>query len=755
MNKVISNILTGVVIASGLGFWSCSNENPFDNDDLGTIKLHTVVNNIVTRADEENSDQSLRDSCVVYISNPNSEKLVKKWKGLDNVDKQITLKAGFYVAEAWTGDSVTASWDKKFYRGYQTFEVTKGSTSNIVLNCRIANVVASINASTINQDLMKDDYSLTIKNTRGECVFTKDVIDKKAYFMMPNGDNKLLYEIKGTKSDGKPFSQNGEINVERAHHYIFNLQYNPESSDNQTGYVFIKINIKDEEIIDENVHVFTKPSISGIDFDIEKKLKFINDEDIPEEGISVKICGNRLNDVILQPADGCKWDEILGLDETNKNLISDEINFAKLSVDNPIMSLCKEKGLEYKAQYNEDTKIETAYFNFSKGLFLRLTQSEELHKLEIRVTDSHNQESTALLLTARTETAAIDDPIEIKQVASDDWQSIRANSVYLTFNLASTYEGTPGVEYSKANEDKWTFVAAPIPAGRPGMAYTRADEDYKIHITGLEEGTTYKYRARCGNFRSEDIFTFTTESKFIIPYADMEVWNAFNIAKQDGCTLPGTGADEFWGNGNPGSMKMGVSLTQGSEEIKRSGSKSAKLRSQFVGLGGLAGKFAAGNLFAGSYLETQGTDGRLSFGRPYNGSHPVALKVWVNYRPAVADKNGSKNGHLATGELDEGQIFVALSTEPVEVRTKTSNQKLFDKDEAIILAYGEHTFNKVNYGPDGSLQELIIPIEYYERSTNTKATQLIIVCSASKYGDFFDGGEGSTMYLDDFELIYE
>lgn len=172
-------------------FWSCTSETPFDTDGQGIVKLRTVVNNITTRADgdEASNSQALSDNCIVYISGEKG--LVYKKQGLNNVDTQITLKSGHYVAEAWTGDSVTASFDKKFYRGYQPFDVTSGSLSNVVLNCRIRNVVASVNTATINPNLMNDDYRITIKNSgkEGELVFTKENAESaKGYFMMPKGD---------------------------------------------------------------------------------------------------------------------------------------------------------------------------------------------------------------------------------------------------------------------------------------------------------------------------------------------------------------------------------------------------------------------------------------------------------------------------------------------------------------------------------------------------------------------------------------
>lgn len=41
------------------------------------------------------------------------------------------------------------------------------------------------------------------------------------------------------------------------------------------------------------------------------------------------------------------------------------------------------------------------------------------------------------------------------------------------------------------------------------------------------------------------------------------------------------------------------------------------------------------------------------------------------------------------------------------------------------------------------------------RSLTRIPNYIVIVASASKYGDYFTGSTGSTMWLDDLELIYE
>ncbi|MCD8261594.1 MAG: PCMD domain-containing protein, partial [Bacteroides sp.] len=41
------------------------------------------------------------------------------------------------------------------------------------------------------------------------------------------------------------------------------------------------------------------------------------------------------------------------------------------------------------------------------------------------------------------------------------------------------------------------------------------------------------------------------------------------------------------------------------------------------------------------------------------------------------------------------------------------------------------------------------------KSLDRIPTHIIVVCTASKYGDFFTGSTSSILWLDDFELIYE
>ena len=762
MKKLISNILNGVVVLTAVnGLWSCSAENPFDSEGEGTIRLHTVVNSITTRADDDQSAsdpmQEYKDKCIVYIS---SEKgLIYKKVGLHNVDETITLKTGHYAAEAWTGDSVAASFDKKFFRGYEAFEVTKGSQQNIALTCKIQNVVASINTSTIDPNLMNDDYSISIKNSRGEIVFNKDnASSERAYFMMPDGDTTLEYTISGTRQDGKPFTKSGSIDgVQRAHHYILNFEYNPDGqgpNSSNSGAVFLQIKIKDEDIFDsQNVTVHSRPTITGVDFKIDKQQVYTSDADIPESLI-VQLCGFK----------GLKELAVTSPSASELGIPTDSINL--FEADASRLQPYKDAGLVWTApEYNGKTDVSTAYLTIPKNMIERLSTAkttEHVIRITIKDGDTDPKTHSATIRIARNDIAIkMEDPIVLDKVDQDaDCLSTTPYSFTIPFTLSDEVEGTPGVEYSKADEDNWTFVPATVPSKVACRSFmTRAQQKYSVTITGLEPGTNYKYRAACGDFHSDKVMTFTTESKFVIPDASFEDWSSYladTMLGKKTVTLPGTTGDKetsFWGSGNEGSATANLTLTDKSTDMKHSGQYSARLGSNAA-----MGVIAAGNIFTGKYVKTDGTNGVLSVGRPYNGSHPAKLKVFANYRPGsgvtINDKNKDFLPANFAGGTDHGQIYVALTTEEVEIRTNPKDRKLFESNDPVVLAYGQVTWTG-NFGPDGQLQEIEIPLEYNDRAKKTKPTHLVIVCSASKYGDYFSGSKSSVMYLDDFELIYE
>lgn len=294
---------------------------------------------------------------------------------------------------------------------------------------------------------------------------------------------------------------------------------------------------------------------------------------------------------------------------------------------------------------------------------------------------------------------------------------------------------TPVIEYKEKSASDWQTLSE--------SSITVEGTTYTAFITGLKANTTYVYRTTVdGVAGSEEECTTAsevalTDGSFDDWYKDGNVWNPWAE----------TGVS-FWDTGNRGAATLGESNTVPTDDTSNGRGKAVKLESRFVGLLGI-GKFAAGNIFTGSYLRTDGTNGVLSFGRDFV-TYPTGLKFQYKYKSETINKSGDTDYEYLLNRPDSMHIYVALTdmSEPLEIRTKKSERQLFNKNDKSIIAYGEF----ISAESVTSYKEYTIQLDY---RSYRKPKYIIIVASASKYGDFFTGGEGSTLYLDEMELLYE
>ncbi|MDE5959041.1 MAG: PCMD domain-containing protein, partial [Muribaculaceae bacterium] len=70
-------------------------------------------------------------------------------------------------------------------------------------------------------------------------------------------------------------------------------------------------------------------------------------------------------------------------------------------------------------------------------------------------------------------------------------------------------------------------------------------------------------------------------------------------------------------------------------------------------------------------------------------------------------------------------------------------------DSPEVIAYGS-----VQYG-ETIEQWTKFDIELNYRSTSRVPNYILVVASASKYGDYFVGGNGSVLCIDNFKLEYD
>lgn len=741
-------ILPGAVLGATALLQSCAMEAPFGEGGEGSLSINTEINGETkqTRA-ENNLDnaeylQTLQDKCVVFIEN--SRGVMRKYKGLSNIPASIKLSSGQYVCNAWTGDSVAASFDSKFYRGQQPFEIIENESTSVSMKCNIANVVVSVDAASVAGTGLQNP-KITFTSSRGSLEFDETMFaDNKGYFMIPSPQDTKNYtaenrtitvNIEGTTEDGQAYSKESKIqNVERAHEYQIALSADKPSIDE--GGALIQLIIKDIPIIDDTVEIFPAPIVKGYGFDIAEQLvntdRTFNDQ-------KLYICEYK----------GTKSVQV-GFSENFTDMADGDL------LNNTYVEQLSAKGITVERQNSKDAEsgvdVYEIYVTFPAAFLNTLPSSSAQYTVAITATDSRNLVTAASLRIANSNDAiekiddVIADPAPDAETAP---MAVLATKATLTGTLYNADAARYGFKYRKAGESAWNEAVATGASGAPRRTRANKGTAFTVTLTGLESGTTYEYKAFADDFESTNIQTFTTESKYIIPNASMEEWSTYLNGNKN-IVFPGLGSEPtVWDSGNEGAALASETISDKSSDMKHSGSYSARLESKYV----FNLKMAAGNVFLGDFVKIDGMDGVLSLGRPYNGSHPAKLRVWANYRPSSDMKGTGVSNYLPDG-IDNGQIYVALTDEPIEIRTNKNNQKLFSTDDPHVLAYGQVTWT-ANFGPDGDLEQVEIPIEYFDRAYTTKATHLVVTCCASKFGDFYVGGKGSVLYLDDFELIYE
>ena len=86
----------------------------------------------------------------------------------------------------------------------------------------------------------------------------------------------------------------------------------------------------------------------------------------------------------------------------------------------------------------------------------------------------------------------------------------------------------------------------------------------------------------------------------------------------------------------------------------------------------------------------------MNFGQPFTG-RPTKLKGYYKYTTAPITDLPAEGSQDYTrfqnykGKPDTCAIYIALGdwTEPIEIRTRPTNRKLFDKNDEHIIAYAE------------------------------------------------------------------
>lgn len=299
--------------------------------------------------------------------------------------------------------------------------------------------------------------------------------------------------------------------------------------------------------------------------------------------------------------------------------------------------------------------------------------------------------------------------------------------------------------YRKKGEQEWQEIAT-----------VESEGTYTACPINLEDSTTYEYCLAVNGIQANSrVEEFTTEKAVELYNGDFELWSQSGKTIYPDVSEYAGNTTSFWNTSNPGTTQgmgaIGGALnptTSVTSPVHTEGGKAAQLKSAYKIIA-----FAAASLYTGNFQGLDGMSANMEFGKPFTG-RPIALKGYYKYTPAVINHvdRVPEGVTIESGKtMDQCAIFIALAKKSFTFNNGDESTFIDYAGDPNIIAYGELPSGAATQG-DG-YTEFTIPLKY--KSLTDKPTHIIVVCSASKYGDYMTGGEGSTMYVDDFSLVYD
>lgn len=305
---------------------------------------------------------------------------------------------------------------------------------------------------------------------------------------------------------------------------------------------------------------------------------------------------------------------------------------------------------------------------------------------------------------------------------------------------------------SGGEDSPWTDVSA-----------TEKEGTYTGFATGLTASTEYEYRLVNKDEvvigAAQSFTTAATDAQAALYNGNFDLWSESGSTIYPGSAEEAGNTTSFWNTSNPGTTQgLGaiggaVNPTTGVQSPVHTtgeGAYAAKLQTT-----NKLGVLAAASLYTGSFMGLSGMSANMEFGKPFT-SRPVALRGYYMYTPQVINRVSRvpEGVEIVKDEtMDQCAIFIALAKKSFTFNNNKEEEYIDYEGDDNIIAYGELPSGAATSG-DG-YTEFTIPLKYKESQFGEQPTHIIIVCSASKYGDYMTGGDNSLLYVDDFSLVYE
>ena len=681
---------------------------------LGILQLQIGINEEVAVETKAGTTTQL-DSCKVFIKNNNGD-IIRKYENAATMPVEEWLIAGRYVVEAFLGTPKKAEFDHPCYVGEATVDIIANKSVSKDIVCKLSQSKVSVVYEKGITSNFKN-YTTTVAMGISKLEFQKDSTKIGYFYNSTEEKQNLVCTITASPASGTAVSKEYIIqNIKPCTHYVIHADYNTDISEG--GFKFeIEVQEQPAGQPDDKVDIpISKyPTIAIKDETVDGKYIF-GQIAAGMEFVTMTVKGYpKINNLVLS---GDYLERALQLTSSIDFLALEES--AKLEL--------RARGFEYSID-NDETDI---YKHERMTIKIPVPQAKLVDGLLcVKVVDSKNQYREKKDINVIVTDLHVSTSATIPYETWSTWSVIRG-----TKNAGATVTETISFEYRKIDTDQWKEV----------VSSTDADTYYAL-ITDLTPGAIYQYRIKEGG-KTAKIETFTTEGQTQLPNSSFNDW-----FKDDGLWRPwATGEQSFWGCGNT-KVSIGITITTNltTPDPEVGVERMALMETKYVSI-----KVGAGNLFTGEFA-LNGTDGIITLGRSFD-SRPIRLKGKYKYKPAIFSNNDdykglpSELGIELKNKPDTCSLYIALTSDLITIKTKESERQLFDKNDPKIIAFGEMGKMQTVESTGNDLIPFSIDLEY--RTTNEKPKYIIIVCAASKYGDYYVGARGSKMWVDDFKLEY-
>lgn len=657
--------------------------------------------------------------CVTLIPQDGAENIVID--DINQVTEPIKLKTGVYKVVATSGeDKGSAAFDAPFYYGEDQIEVKNMQVATKEVVCRLSSV--KVTADFSSAFVASFDYKLTVSNGEAALEFSQQAgsIEKAGYFHVTD---KLSWTLEVTNAKDEKFSLSDSYSdVAPRQHYdlYFDIERTEEAPFGAAEFTITVDNSMDVKEYDMPIYIYPDiPVIMGAE-----NVSMYSSE-LPESGLYEIVSTKGYKSVTISHNNStltsfglAQSTELMNASaETLQDLMSAGVNIAFTDVN----------GQDTGTLVSETTDVDADFLQ----LFSKLPFGN--YSFQISATNELD------LTSSMTVNITVKSPAEITSVVA--WAKfavIKGN--FYTQNIPA------GLSIQHKSSGDWVDGYVLL------QDVNNSAKTFKIMVCKLSAGTNYAFRiktSRDGGLNGSK--SVKTEAAPTVANLNFDLWTTDN-----GVVYPYTRKDNgIWDTANEGTSTIGTNNITTEEKGQVVDGSAVKMTSAEV-----LSKFAAGNIYTGDFDAVQvlgGAGAKLNWGIRFSG-RPVALTGYYKYSPAKIDYADGSHGSLK-GQWDKCQIQVALadgttcsSNNPnYYFYVDTPGGKFVDFSSAnkTLIAH-----NKIETGETvTTYRKFTLPFGY--RRVDTTPTYIIITCCSSYLGDYFTGGKGSTMWADEFELIYD